>query len=298
MKIKRRDFIKTSILGATGIAASNALFAQSSHPEMVIVKNGSPADMVNQAVENMGGIGRFVKKGQKVLIKPNIGWDRLPEQAADTNPEAVAAMVRLCKKAGADWIRVIDRTCNQARRCYRRSGIEEAAAAAGAEVRHIVKNRFKEVGIPQGEMIKSWPFYKDALEADVLINIPIAKHHSLSGVTLAFKNMMGIMGGDRGSIHRDFMTKIVDINMAVKPTLTVIDAYRVLLRNGPSGGNLDDVALKKECIVATDPVAADTYAFTLLDADPAGMEYLKIAQSRGMGTMDLEKAKIKTITLS
>ncbi|MBD3384590.1 DUF362 domain-containing protein [candidate division KSB1 bacterium] len=297
MNINRRNFIRTTVAGAAGIGTAS-LFAQNEIPDMVIVKNGSPAEMVRRAVENIGGIERFVKKGQKVLIKPNIGWDRVPEQAANTNPEAVAEMVKLCTNAGADWVRVLDRTCNQARRCYRRSGIEEAAKGAGAEVRHIVDSRFKDVDIPGGEMIQSWPFYKDALDADVLINMPIVKHHSISRVTLGFKNMMGILGGDRGAIHRNFMTKIVDINMAVKPTLTLIDAYRVLLRNGPSGGNLADVVTKKECIAATDRVAADAYAITLLDVDPNQMEYLKIAQDRGLGTMDLSKIKVKTINMT
>lgn len=285
-----------------GIVASSLLLPRHLVAEenltLVVARNGSPAQLVRRAVENLGGMSRFVKKGQTVLIKPNIGWDRLPEQAANTNPEEVAEVVKMCKEAGAKRVRVLDRTCNQARRCYKRSGIETASKQAGAEVRHIVKSRFKTVKIPGGELVKSWPFYRDALDADVFINMPIAKDHSISRVTLGFKNIMGIIGGDRGQIHKNFMTKIVDLNLAIKPALTIIDAYRVLLRNGPSGGNLADVAEKKIVIAGTDPVAVDSYAMGLFDIDPNEVEYLKIASRRGLGQMDLSKVKMKVIDLS
>lgn len=291
---KRRSFIKTVAAGA-GLSLfpfPHSIFSQKTLPDLVVVKNGDPAEMVKQAVDELGGISRFVKSGQTVLIKPNIAWDRSPEYAATTHPEAVVQVIRMCKQAGADRILVLDRTCNQARRCYQNTGIEEAAKKAGAQVRHIIDSRFETVDIPNGEMIKKWPLYKDALNADVLINMPIAKHHSISRVTLAFKNMMGLMGGNRGAIHRDFMTKIVDINTAIKADLTLIDGYRVLLRNGPSGGNLEDVALKKTIVAGTDPVAADAYAARLLDVDPDELTYLKIAEQRGLGTRDLSKIRM------
>lgn len=298
--LSRREFMAKS--AGAGIAASSLMLSQKLVADdawaLVVVKNGSPAQLVRQAIETLGGMSRFVKKGQTVLIKPNIGWDRLPEQAANTNPDEVAQVVKMCKEAGAKRVRVLDRTCNQARRCYKRSGIEAASKKAGAEVRHIVKSRFKSVSIPNGELVKSWPFYRDALEADVFINMPIAKDHSISRVTLGFKNIMGIIGGDRGQIHKNFMTKIVDLNLAIKPTLTIIDAYRVLLRNGPSGGNLADVAEKKIVIAGTDPVAVDSYAMGLFDIDPGQVEYLKNATRRGLGQMDLSKVKMKVVDLS
>ncbi|HNW59072.1 MAG TPA: DUF362 domain-containing protein [bacterium] len=300
-EITRRDFIR--IGAGAGLAltlspgAPPLLQAAPAAPALAIARNGAPGLLVRKAVEALGGMNQFVKKGQSVLLKPNIGWDRLPEQAANTNPEAVAEVVKMCFEAGASQVRVVDRTCNEPRRCYLRSGIEKAAKAAGAEVRHIVESRFEEVKISGGELLTSWPVYRDAIESDVIINMPIAKHHSISGVTLSFKNLMGLLGGDRGSLHNHFMTKIVDINMAIKPTLTIIDAWRIMLRNGPTGGSLADVAEKQIILAATDRVAADAWAMGLFNVDPATVEYLRIAAKRGLGQLDLKRVKIQEINL-
>ena len=298
----RRDFIVRSAQTAVALAVSTRitrLYSQPQPPpEVVVVKNSSPASLVRRAVEELGGMGKFVKKSQTVLLKPNIGWDRLPEQAANTNPEAVAEVAKMCLEAGAKWVRVLDRTCNQPQRCYKRSGIEDAVKAVGGEVRHIIDSRFKEVNIPQGELVKSWPFYKDVLDADVFINMPVAKHHNISGVTLGFKNIMGLLGGDRGNLHTHFMTKIVDVNHAVKPALTIVDAYRILLRNGPSGGNLADTEEKKTVIAGTDRVAVDAYSVRLFGMAPERLEYLKIANERGMGKMNLAQVSLKEIDMS
>jgi len=298
----RRDFIVRSAQTAVALAVSTRitrLYSQPQPPpEVVVVKNSSPASLVRRAVEELGGMGKFVKKSQTVLLKPNIGWDRLPEQAANTNPEAVAEVAKMCLEAGAKWVRVLDRTCNQPQRCYKRSGIEDAVKAVGGEVRHIIDSRFKEVNIPQGELVKSWPFYKDVLDADVFINMPVAKHHNISGVTLGFKNIMGLLGGDRGNLHTHFMTKIVDVNHAVKPALTIVDAYRILLRNGPSGGNLADTEEKKTVIAGTDRVAVDAYSVRLFGIEPERLEYLKIANERGMGKMNLAQVSLKEIDMS
>jgi len=301
-KIGRRDFLKKSASAGLLISATNSLngnlLANEESLDFVVTRNGSPAQLVRKAVEELGGMEKFVSKGQTVLLKPNIGWDRTPEQAANTNPEALAEVVKMCKEAGAKRVRVLDRTCNQPKRCYRRSGIESAAKKAGAEVRHIVESRFKEVEIPDGENIKIWPLYRDILEFDVFINMPIAKHHHISGVTLGFKNLMGIMGDDRGKIHKNFHTNIVDINTAVKPTLTIIDAYRIMVRNGPTGGNLDDVETLKVIIAGTDRVAIDAYAVSLFGQDPKNIEYIQNASKRGLGQADLTKVKMKEIDLS
>jgi uncharacterized protein (DUF362 family) len=298
MIMDRRQFFRTSV--STGLLLStHSLWSDATPSGSVIsvVRNGSAGEMVRRAVDALGGMSKYVKKGQAVLIKPNIGWDRTPEQAANSNPEAVAEVVKMCFEAGADQVRIVDRTCNEAQRCYTRSGIEKAATAAGAQVRHIVDSRFKEVSIPQGKLIQSWPLYRDVLEADVIINMPIAKHHSISRVTLGFKNMMGMMGGDRGSIHNNFMTKIVDINSVIKPALTIIDAYRVLMHNGPSGGNLADVVEKKTILASTDRVAVDAYAMNMFNVNPMEVEYLKIANQRGMGELDLKNVKITEINM-
>lgn len=301
--INRRQFIVKSASAGIALAALPGLSslvsaAGSTDVDLAVVKNGTPAEMTRKALEALGGMGRFVKKGQSVLLKPNIGWDRLPEQAANTNPDVVAEVVKMCLESGASRVRVLDRTCNQPQRCYTRSGIEKAAHAAGAEVRHIIDSRFEEVQIPAGQLLKSWPIYRDAIESDVLINLPIAKSHSISRITLGFKNIMGLLGGDRGELHNKFMTKIVDVNLAVKPSLTIIDAYRVLLRNGPSGGNLADVEEKKTLIAGVDRVAADACASGVFGIKPSELEYLKIAADRGLGTIDLSKIKMKEISLS
>jgi uncharacterized protein (DUF362 family) len=297
--INRREFLaKTAFTAMTLSAFSRIPAAESRELDVAIVKNGTPGDMVRKAVDALGGMGKFVKSNQTVLVKPNIGWDRLPAQAANTNPEVVAEVVKMCLEAGAKHVRVLDRTCNEARRCYKNSGIEKSAGDAGAQVRFIVDSLFEEVKIPSGQLITSWPIYRDALESDVLINVPIAKNHAISRITLGFKNLMGLLGGDRGQIHKDFMIKIVDVATVIKPALTIIDAYRILLRNGPSGGNISDVAEAKTIIAGTDPVATDACAVSLFNIKPAEMEYLQFAAQRGLGKIDLDKVSLKEFSLS
>lgn len=286
----RRQFVSSTLT----LAAATVLpvYAKEQPPVLAVTRNASPAALVAKAIEMIGGISKFVKAGQSVLIKPNISWDRLAEQAATTNPQVVAEVVRLCKNAGARQIRIVDRTCNHAQRCYKRSGIEKMASDAGAQVRHVVNSRFKETAIAEGRIVKSWPIYKDVFDADVVINIPIAKHHNVSGVSLGMKNIMGLLGGNRGDLHVDFATKIVDLNTVIRPTLTIIDAYRVLRRNGPSGGSLDDVEEKKVVIAGTDPVAVDAYAVQLFGLQAQNIHYLNNAAKRGLGRLDLAKVRI------
>ena len=198
---KRRDFIKTGIALTSGLYV-NGLFARplinknpspGDIPTLAVVKNGSPAVNVRKAVDLLGGISRFVKQGDNVLVKPNMAWDRTPEQAANTNPSVMAELVKMCYEAGAKEVLVLDHTCQTARRTYKRSGIEKACKDNGATVRFIHQSRFEKVDIPDGELLKSWTFYRDALEADVLINVPIAKQHSISGYTLGFKNCIPLL---------------------------------------------------------------------------------------------------------
>lgn len=298
--INRREFIKkTTKVGLTASILQNTDISFSkTKSEISIVKNNSPEQLVRKAIDQLGGMERFVKKGQTVFLKPNMSWDRLPEQAANTNPEAVAQVVKMCLQAGAKKVRIVDKTCNAARRCYKQSKIEDMASAAGAEVRYIVDSRFTSVDIPQGELLKRWSFYKDVLEFDVFINMPIAKHHGVSGVTLGMKNIMGVIGERRGDIHKDFDIKIVDLNTVISPALTIIDAYRVLVRNGPSGGNLDDVEERKTVIAGTDRVAVDAYALTLFNQNPVNIKYLVHAYNRGLGEIDLSKIIVHEFNFS
>jgi uncharacterized protein (DUF362 family) len=299
--MKRREFLKTGARAAAicpFLPKTSFLFGQSDAPDLAVIQEGEPGALVRKAVETLGGISRFVTKGDVVVLKPNISWDRVPAQAATTNPDVVAEVVRLCLEAGAKKVKVFDRTLNEPKRCYKRSGIEEAAKQAGADVQHIYERKFKNVKFPDGELIKSWELYEDVLEADKIINIPIAKHHAIGGMSLGMKNYMGFLGGNRGKFHRQFEVKIVDLNTKVKADLVILDAYRMLLRNGPSGGNLADVELKKTVVAGVDPVAVDSYGATMFQLDPARIAFLQEAHKRGLGEFNLKNLKIKTISLA
>lgn len=265
--------------------------------DLVAVKGEDPYRMTVKAVEAMGGMGRFVKKADTVVIKPNIGWDRRPEQSADTNPAVIAALVELCFKAGAKRVNVFDIPCNDPRRCYENSGIQQAAREKGANVyfadtKNTVKARFGYKSTMEG-----WPILKEALECDVFINVPVLKHHGLTGLTISMKNLMGVCGGMRALIHQNFASKLVDITDFINPELTVIDAFRFLFRNGPTGGNLQDVRNLNSVIVATDPTLADAYAAKLAGVDPFSIGNIRIAAERNFGNADINKANILSLKL-
>lgn len=268
-------------------------------PEMVVAQ-GAPADpatLVRRAIEEMGGMSRFVARGETVVVKPNVAWDRLPEQAATTNPDAVAEMVRLCLAAGAGSVIVADVTCNDAEACFDRSGIGAAARAAGAEVVLPQPRFFTKVDI-KGQTLGEWPVLAPFLDADKLINMPIAKHHSLTGVTLGMKNWYGLIGGDRNRLHQRIHESIVDLAGFAKPTLTVLDAYRVLMRSGPTGGSVDDVEQKNTVIACVDPVAIDAYAAKAWwDLDLPRLRFLRIAEERGVGRTDFSALRTSVIQI-
>ncbi len=297
----RRSFINKSCLLAAGtltISKANLLWAENSPIDMAIVENGEPAQLVQESLKLLGGMSRFISKGDEVVIKANMSWDRRPKQAATTNPQVVKEVVTECFNAGAKKVILFDNTLNEPRRCYRNSGIQKAAESVGADVQFMHDRKYKNVRIPDGEMLKAWEIYDEILEADKIINLPIAKHHSISGVSFGMKNFMGVLGGNRGAIHRGYNTKIVDINTAIQPTLTILDAYRILLRNGPSGGNLADVALKKTIVAGIDRVAVDSYGVKeLFGLEPEEIEFLTIAEKRGLGKIDYTGLKMKKLVL-
>jgi uncharacterized protein (DUF362 family) len=246
-------------------------------------------------MEVMGGMERFVGRNSVVIVKPNIGWDRTPEQAGNTNPQVVAALVDLSFKAGAKTVNVFDVTCNDSRRCYASSGIFEAARAGGAKVYYPDDWEIIKARLGYDSLMNGWPVLKDAIECDTFINVPILKHHSLTRLTLSMKNLMGVCGGNRGLMHRDIGDKLVDLTNFIKPDLNIIDAYRILLRNGPTGGDVKDVKMLKTIVVATDPVMADTYACKLAEVDPMEVPYLERARRRNFGNPEIEKASIRTV---
>src|SRR5450759_949592 len=260
-------------------------------PEMAVITGDDPAQLTRQALEELGGIRRFISRGDVVLVKPNIGWDRTPEQAANTNPDVVAEVIRQCSYAGAKRVIVTDVSCNDPRRCFQRSGIAQASRREGAEVILPDPARFKDVDL-QGEVLRDWPVFDPFLNADKIINVPIAKHHSLTGTTLGMKNWYGILGGPRHQLHQKIHESLVDLAAFIRPTLTIIDCYRVLIRNGPTGGSLDDVLLKKTLVAGTDPVALDAYvAKAYWNLDVSSLPYLKMASQRGLGTYEFGKIR-------
>jgi len=272
--------------------------ADSQLPQITVIQGGEPRALVQKALENLGGIRRFVSRQDVVVIKPNIAWDRTPDQAATTNPDVVAEMVRQCWQAGAKRVVVTDVSCNEPRRCFLRSGIQAAARAEGAEVILPDPELFQEVDIG-GVVLKSWPIFKPFLEADKVFNLPIAKHHSLMGVTLGMKNWYGILGGERNRLHQQIHQSLVDLANFMLPTATLMDCYRILLRNGPTGGNLEDVDLKKTLVAGTDPVAIDAYvAKAYWNLDPEHLPYLQMAAARGLGTVDFAALAVKVNTLN
>ncbi len=266
-------------------------------PHMTVVQGGEPRALVQRALEDLGGIGRFVSRQDVVVLKPNIAWDRTPEQAANTNPEVVAEVVRQCWQAGAKRVIVTDVSCNEPRRCFQRSGIQAAARAEGAEVILPDPELYREVDMG-GVVLKTWPVFTPFLEADKIINLPIAKHHGLVGVTLGMKNWYGILGGQRNRLHQQIHQSLADLASFMLPTVTLMDCYRILLRNGPTGGNLEDVVLKKTMVASTDPVALDAYvAKAYWNLDPEHLPYLQMAAARGLGTVDFDKLQVKVSQL-
>jgi uncharacterized protein (DUF362 family) len=307
-RISRRNFNRNitaaaacgSVLLSRPLAAQEEKPSGAASPHVVVAEGKNPAALVMAALEALGGLQTWVKAGSKVVIKPNIGWDRMPQMAANTNPQIVGKLCSLCKDAGASEVLVFDRTCNEARRCYTNSGIAEAAEANGAKTLYIKGGdspEFRKVAIPGGVSITEWPLYAKALDADVYINVPVAKHHSLTRLTLGMKNVMGICGGNRGSLHVNIGEKLTDIHRVFKPTLTLVDAYRVLLRNGPSGGNPRDTKLKFTMVGSTDFVAADAYSATLFDLSPQDIPYVTAGERAGLGIADVEKMNIQKVVV-
>ena len=238
------------------------------------------------ALAALGGMGAFVKPGETVAVKPNIGWDRTPAQAANTNPAVVAALVSMCLEAGAKEVVVTDNSCNEAKRCFTRSGIWKAAEAAGAKVVLPEPHRFESSDL--GGALGSIPVLMPAAGADRLINVAVAKNHNLARFTGAMKNLYGMMGGRRNRYHQQIDTSIVDLTASFLPTLSVVDASRVLLRNGPQGGDLNDTRAVGQIVASMDPVAVDAYACTLIDLSPSDLPYLAAAAGLGLGIADPE----------
>ncbi len=324
--ISRRTFLKTGIAVGAGLYGLSylssferprplkALKGNSLKKDLVVVhgdvderndERSVITKMVRSGIEAIGGMDKLVSRGDNVVIKPNIAWDRKPEYAVNTNPFVVAALVGMCLEAGANRVKVIDHTCAaNPDTSYTNSGIEKAAKEAGAAVRFVNKDLFKDIKIPDGKVLASWKFYEDLIyqdETDVLINVPIAKQHSASRLSMALKNTLGMVGGNRGSLHKDIHPKIADLNKVVKVDLTILDAFRTLKRHGPTGGRLEDVDNNVESarrlVFCVDPVAVDSYGATLFGYQGNDIGYIRESYEAGLGEIDFKLRGFEEITV-
>ncbi len=316
--MRRRDFIKktaqatalAAACGGTGYLFHNRADASyekpitvkadytvpraAALPQLTLARSADNLSALNKALDAIGGIKRFVRPGERVTIKPNVGWDRTPEQAANTNPLLVGEMARVCLEAGASKVVVTDITCNEARRCFLRSGVRHAAERAGAEVIIASEDDFVTADLG-GSLLTSWPVMKSVIETDRVINMPIVKDHRLSSCTIGMKNLYGIIGGSRHRLHQEIDRSIVDLSLFCRPTLTVVDATRVLMRGGPQGGSLDDVATENTVMCATDPVAADARGAEFLGLDPEKVGHIVLAEKERLGLLDYRAAGYQEI---
>jgi uncharacterized protein (DUF362 family) len=270
-------------------------------PEMVIAKtrpedlaNIDPAALTRRAVDALGGMKRFISRGDVVVIKPNIGWDRLPIHAANTNPDVVATVVKMAFEAGAKRVVVTDASCNDPNRCFQRSGIWRASYHLGADVILPAEHRFRTMRL-NGDVLDEWPVYTPLVQADKVINVPVAKHHNLARYTGAMKNWYGSLGGRRNRLHQNIDVSVADLATFMRPTLVVVDATRVLVRNGPQGGNVDDTRELGTVIATVDQVAADAFGSSLIGQKRENIAYLKMGQERGLGTMFWENLRTKEV---
>src|SRR5512136_2638601 len=306
--MKRRDFLKTSV--GAGMAAGAALkmggfdkLWLSTPPvvkyDMVAIMGGNPDAMFDLGIQEMGGMGTFVQKGQKVLIKPNIGWDVIPELGANTNPLLVKRIIEHCFKAGAKEVYVFDHTCDNWVNTYKNSGIAKAAKSAGAKVvPGNTENYYHEIQIPTGVKLKKAKVHELLLETDVFINVPILKDHDSTRMTGCLKNTMGIVW-DRGYWHSNNLHQcIADYALfEKKPALNIIDCYNVMVKHGPQGVSKEDIVQMKSQIITTDWVAGDAAAAKMLGIDPQKIDYIPIAHKMGLGNMNLDSLEIKRIKM-
>ena len=301
----RREFLKNAALTASALSLvkySNLFAFQNISPnnkyDLVAIKGGEPDLMFDKAIESLGGLKSYIKKGQKVVVKPNIGWDVLPEQAGNTNPLLVKRIIQHCYEAGAKEVYVFDNTCDNWKRCYANSGIEKAAKdAGGIVVSGNSEHYYHKVEVKKGKKLKGTKVHELILDSDVFINVPVLKHHGSTEVTISMKNLMGCVW-DRGYFHRNNLHQcIADMVSFRKPDLNIVDAYFVMKRNGPRGVSKNDVVLMKSQIISNDIVAADAAAAKLFGTEPMEIPHIKLAGDMKLGVGDLSKLNINRIIL-
>lgn len=306
MRINRRNLIKLALLSTATFVFSplKRLLAKETKtttikkwPDLVGVKDGSPAQMFEIGIKALGGMKRFVKSGQTVLIKPNIAWNKTPSEGANTNPDLVGIIIKMAYQAGAKRVNVFDHTCNMMKDCYKNSGVEESVKKNKGYILPSDEEKYYQTAkIPGAEILKEALVHKAYIEADVVINVPVLKSHSSTRMTSALKNFMGVVW-DRRYWHRKGLHQcIADFSLFKKADLTVIDAYNVMMKNGPMGISTDDLQLKKMQILSTDAVLADAAATKILGLKPKDVRYLSRAVKLGHGSIDLKNKQIKRIS--
>ncbi len=298
--MSRREFLKKAALTAgaavAGISGLNLVAPQKAQAAqqsvLAVTSKGSVNEKLEKAISLLGGIGKFVKKGNSVVIKPNFAWERTPEQAANTNPELIAALIKMCQRAGASRVTVVEHTCDRDwSSVFEMCGANNAVKKAGGRLISADKeSMYKKVSIPKGKELKNDTCIKEILDADVFINVPIAKVHGSATVTASMKNLMGANWDRRAWHGKDLHQCIADYSTAVKPNLIILDAIRILTTNGPKGPG--EVKNTGEIIAGTDPVAIDSYATRLLGKDIKEVRYIGYAEKHGLGVSDLSKVKV------
>jgi len=298
----RREFMKTmgtaAAAAALGLGGLEKLFAASDIPDMVAARNGEPAALVDATIAGMGGMSRFVKRGQTVTVKPNMGWAVAPELGANTNPLVVKRIIEHCLDAGAKKVYVFDNSCDSWRLSYSTSGIEAAAKAAGAEVVGAYSESLYQKLAPQGaSILRSVKVHELVLSSDVFINVPVLKNHGGAGMTAALKNYMGLVW-DRGFFHlKGLDSCIAEASLVRKADLTIVDMYRVMKTGGPRGNPSSERVLMKTLLASVDPVAADVAAARTLGFEPSRFGYIAKAAALGLGTTNLDLLNVKRIVL-
>jgi uncharacterized protein (DUF362 family) len=306
-KLSRRQFIAGAAAAAAlpkmfllGGSRSSVAYA-AGDADVVVARQGTPTQLLQAALEPLGGMGRFVKKGQRVVIKANIAWARTPDQACTNNPELLSALIKTCYQAGAKRVAVWDHTCDNYQFCFARSGLKKVSQDAGADIfSGHGRNVYKQIDVPKGKKLKTVEIIQDVLDTDVFINFPIPKQHFATELTLGLKNLMGIIW-DMELLHKiDLNQCIADINTVRKPDLVVVDAIRILTDNGPKGpGKTEDIG---EVSASTDVVAVDAYTASYFKHPktgkpfkPAEVRFVKNAYDMGLGEINLSKVRLKMV---
>lgn len=301
MKTSRRDFLKTGLAFAAVAGGLDRLLAAepAARPVLVAVREGSRTAMLDRALAELGGIGAFVKPGQTVVIKPNIGWDVPPERGANTHPEVIVRLATLCREAGAKSVSIFDHTCDQWQRCYATSGMERAARDSGATlVTGDDEEMYREVAILRGVRLRSAKVHRLVLDSDVYFNVPVLKHHSGSLMTGAMKNLMGVVWDRRFYHSNDLHQCIADFATILPPTLNIMDAWHPMVRHGPRGRTETDLVELRSLLASADIVAIDAAAARMLGHDPTAIRHIALAAGLAAGTMDLDAVDIRRLNLA